>query len=85
MFTLTNPPLAFEAEAYINWLTDITNGTPTLVGSKIAWELPEFDIPIGVGGILGIGDIDILADAKVLKAFLPRLYVAWKENKWVAN
>lgn len=41
-------------DAFLDWLTDITNPLPTLCGSKAAWELVEFDsIVLGFTGWLG--------------------------------
>ncbi|MCJ1467104.1 hypothetical protein MMC07_005726 [Pseudocyphellaria aurata] len=75
-FIFSNPGLAIAAEAFVNWLTDITDITPTRVGSEIAWDLAALDLPIGFGG----GD-KLINDVKVLKALLPRLYKAYKDSK----
>lgn len=85
IFVLPNPSLASEAELFINFLTDVTNEKPTTVGSKIASGLAEFDISIAGGGMLALGIENFLADEKVLGVFLSKMYVAYKENKWVAD
>ncbi|KAL9045518.1 MAG: hypothetical protein Q9214_001451 [Letrouitia sp. 1 TL-2023] len=72
LFALTNPPLALAAEAFIDWLTDTTNIKPTQIGCKIAWGLSEFDVPLGA---------NLIDDAKLLKALLPKLYDAYKDSK----
>lgn len=56
----------------MDWLTDITDITPTRVGSELAWNLSELDLPIGA---------NLINDAKVLKALLPKLYKAYKDSK----
>lgn len=75
-FIFTNPGLAIAAEAFVDWLTDITDSTPTRVGSEIAWNLAELDLPLGAGS-----GSKLINDAKVLKALLPKLYKAYKNSK----
>lgn len=60
----------------MDWLTDITDMTPTRVGSEIAWNLAELDLPLGVDG-----GAKLINDVKVLKALLPKLYQAYKDSK----
>lgn len=75
-FILSNPGLAIGAEAFVDWLTEITDITPTRVGSEIAWNLAELDLPLGVDG-----GAKLINDVKVLKALLPKLYEAYKDSK----
>lgn len=71
-FWFTNPALALGAEAFINWLTDVTIDTPALVGGQIAWTLSAFDVPFGH---------DLLKDTKLLLAVLPPLFEAYQKHK----
>ena len=57
----------------MDWLTDITNVTPTRVGSEIAWDLAELDLPLGA--------TQLINDVRVLKALLPKLYQAYRDGK----
>lgn len=64
-FFFTNPALAIGAEAFINWLTDVTDDKPALLGGEIAWTLSALDVPFGA---------DLLKDAKLLGELLPKLW-----------
>ncbi|KAI9744696.1 MAG: hypothetical protein M1835_002677, partial [Candelina submexicana] len=70
-FIFTNPGLAFAAEAFIDWLTDITSDLPTRLGCEVAYTLSELDLPLGA---------NLINDAKLLGALLPKLYKIYKEN-----
>lgn len=64
--------MAAGAEAFINWLTDVTNDLPALLGGQIAWTLSELDVPIGH---------DLLKDTKLLLALLPKLFELYQKHK----
>ena len=41
-------PLSLAIDAFLNWLTDITNDKPTLCGCNAVWDLVDLDgIPLG--------------------------------------
>ncbi|KAI9874361.1 MAG: hypothetical protein M1830_009836 [Pleopsidium flavum] len=71
-FWLVNPALAAGAEAFIDWLTDVTSDTPALLGGQIAWTLSALDVPFGH---------DLLKDSKLLLAVLPALFEVYQKNK----
>ncbi|KAI9723401.1 MAG: hypothetical protein M1812_001285 [Candelaria pacifica] len=71
-FVLTKPALALAAGAFINWLTDIKSDLPTRLGCELAYTLSELDVPIGA---------NLINDAKLLGALLPKLYRIYKDSK----
>ncbi|MCJ1422805.1 hypothetical protein MMC29_000685 [Sticta canariensis] len=75
-FIFTNPALALGAEAFVNWLTDITDLTLTQVVCETAWNLAELDLPLGVDA-----GATLISNVEVFKELLPKLYKAFKDSK----
>lgn len=71
---ITNPstwPIAYAASALIDWLTNVTDDFPAMIGSELAWGLSAFDTTLS-------GDFMMAKD--LLKTFIPQLYDAYKNH-----
>ena len=64
-----NPPLAILAEAFIDWLTDVTNYDAAKKGLQISWGVSALELPFDAMNFWNNKDIVI--------ALLPPLFASF--------
>jgi hypothetical protein len=70
-------PLLWNADDFVNWLTDITKTEPTVCGAEAVWSITSSDVITGLLKLpIGVG---LFTDPAVIAAML-RIYQCFKNN-----